>query len=298
LRRASLRAAETSSNRSRPLRALGDVAASVAPALHDVLSETPAGASRGRRRLGGPPNYRLSPVARPRYLMAMQGRLPIPSVRALPPDLGPVLEFMRALWALDHALATRHRQIAVRFGVTGSQRLVVRIVGQKPGVSAGQVADVLHVHPSTLTPTLQALAQRGLLRRAPDPRDRRRSVLSLTRRGQRVDAAAAQLVDKAVRTALAQLLASEVFSARRVLHAVAASVGGEVSPHDALEATARQARQRGRAGARARKIPLPRAEVQVAATREARDPVAARDTQDRAACAGERPAPGSAAEVS
>lgn len=137
---------------------------------------------------------------------------------------------MRTLWALDHALATRHRQIALRYGVTGSQRLVVRIVGQKPGVSAGQVARVLHVHPSTLTPTLQSLVQQGLLRRAPDPRDRRRSVLWLTRRGQRVDAAAAQLIDKAVRATLAQLPGTDLFAARRVLHAVAASVGGDEEP--------------------------------------------------------------------
>jgi MarR family transcriptional regulator, organic hydroperoxide resistance regulator len=217
-----------------------------------------------------------------------RGRQPA-GARALSPDLGPVLEFMRALWALDHALAVRHREISLRFGVTGSQRLVVRIVGQKPGVSAGQVARVLHVHPSTLTPTLQALAKHGLLRRAPDPRDRRRSVLWLTRRGERIDWASAQVVDKAVRTALAQLSGSEVFAARRVLHAVAASVGGEISPRDALDV---ERRRRGRAGARPQRMPARAEPPAPAAAREARP--AARGSAPR-----ERPTPaGRAAQAS
>lgn len=146
--------------------------------------------------------------------------------QALPANLGPVLEFMRALWSLDHALSVRQREISDRFGVTGSQRLVVRIVGQSPGISAGEVSRVLHVHPSTLTPTLQALLAGGLLRRAADPRDRRRAVLWLTKRGERLDAESAALVDRAVRRALARHDGSEVFSARRVLHAVAAEVLG------------------------------------------------------------------------
>jgi DNA-binding MarR family transcriptional regulator len=133
---------------------------------------------------------------------------------------------MRALWSLDHALSVRQREISRRFGVTGSQRLVVRIIGQSPGISAGEVARVLHVHPSTLTPTLQGLLERGLLRRAADPADRRRAVLWLTKQGERLDAASAALVDRAVRRALARHSGSEVFSARRVLHAIAAEVLG------------------------------------------------------------------------
>jgi DNA-binding MarR family transcriptional regulator len=149
---------------------------------------------------------------------------------------------MRALWALDHALSARHREFGGRYGVTGSQRLVVRIVGQTPGVSAGEVARVLHVHPSTLTPTLQALLERGLLRREAHRDDRRRAVLSLTRRGERIDAAAAELIDRRVRAALARLSGSEVFAARRVLHTVAAAILGEADPAKALAAASRRSR--------------------------------------------------------
>jgi DNA-binding MarR family transcriptional regulator len=139
-------------------------------------------------------------------------------------------------------MSARHREIGSRFGVTGSQRLVVRIIGQTPGVSAGEVARVLHVHPSTLTPTLQTLIERGLVRREAHRDDRRRAVLSLTRRGEKIDAASAELIDKAVRGALARLAGSEVFAARRVLHTVAAAVGGETDPGRALVAGSRRSR--------------------------------------------------------
>src|SRR5512133_2503240 len=101
-------------------------------------------------------------------------------VALVPASLGPVLEFMRSLWALDHALSERAKHVGTRYGITATQRLVVRILGQSPGTSAGTVARVLHVHPSTLTPVLQQLVTRGLVQRAADPIDRRRALLRLT----------------------------------------------------------------------------------------------------------------------
>jgi DNA-binding MarR family transcriptional regulator len=146
--------------------------------------------------------------------------VPAPSVA-----LGSVLEFMRALWAFDHALGVRARALATSHGVTGAQRFVVRVVGQSPGISAGDVARVLHVHPSTLTAVLQQLVDRGVLERERDPVDRRRAVLWLTARGQRIDAAAKAQVDAVILAALERMAASEVFHARRVLYAIAEALG-------------------------------------------------------------------------
>jgi DNA-binding MarR family transcriptional regulator len=147
----------------------------------------------------------------------------MPTAR-LPATLGPVLEFMQSLWALDHALSARARHVGSRFGITATQRLVVRILGQSPGNSAGAVARILHVHPSTLTPVLQQLVDRGLVRRAADPLDRRRAVLWLTARGERIDAASVTEVDGRVHGALARIAPSEVFHARRVIAALAGAL--------------------------------------------------------------------------
>src|SRR5439155_8811053 len=66
------------------------------------------------------------------------------------PPLGAVLDFMRLLWAVDHSLQSASKRMEAAYGITGPQRLVVRIVGRFPGIAAGRVAEILHVHPSTL----------------------------------------------------------------------------------------------------------------------------------------------------
>src|SRR2546430_17573809 len=90
------------------------------------------------------------------------------------PPLGGVLDFLRLLWAVDHALQSASKRMESNFGMTGPQRLVMRIVGRFPGIAAGRVAEILHVHPSTLTGILKRLESPGLLQRRTDPRDPRR----------------------------------------------------------------------------------------------------------------------------
>ena len=120
--------------------------------------------------------------------------------RMLP--LGAVLDFMRLLWALDHALQSASKRMESAFGMTGPQRLVVRIVGRFPGIAAGRIAEILHVHPSTLTGVLKRLEGRGILQRRPDPRDARRALFMLTAKGRRLDTVRTGTVEQAVRRVL------------------------------------------------------------------------------------------------
>src|SRR3989440_6411787 len=119
------------------------------------------------------------------------------------PPLGAVLDFMRLLWALDHALQSASKRMESNFGMTGPQRLVMRIVGRFPGIAAGRVAEILHVHPSTLTGILKRLESRGLLQRRTDPRDARRALFMLTPKGRKLDTVRTGIVEQAVRRALA-----------------------------------------------------------------------------------------------
>jgi len=68
--------------------------------------------------------------------------------------------------------------MASSFGITGPQRLVVRLIGRHPDISAGELAHVLHVHKSTITGVVQRLEARGLVRRATDTSDARRMHLT------------------------------------------------------------------------------------------------------------------------
>jgi DNA-binding MarR family transcriptional regulator len=96
--------------------------------------------------------------------------------------LDPVLDFLRLLWSIEHALQRISKRMASRIGVTGPQRLVLRIVQRYPGISAGELAHIVRLHPSTITGILQRLVARGLLDRTRDPHDSRRAHLRLTRR--------------------------------------------------------------------------------------------------------------------
>jgi DNA-binding MarR family transcriptional regulator len=120
-------------------------------------------------------------------------------------QLGPVLVFMRVLWGLDHALQITSKRMESRLGITGPQRLVLRLVGQFPGVSAGVLAELQKVHPSTLTGVLRRLEERGFLRRKKDPRDARRALLWLTTKGMRLNEIRTGTVEAAVGQALSQV---------------------------------------------------------------------------------------------
>ena len=97
-------------------------------------------------------------------------------------------------------------------------------------MSAGALAETLRLHPSTLTGILQRLEGRGLVRRAVDPQDRRRSRLELTRAGRRLDVPTPHTVEAVVGRVLARYSKARIRSAAEILEAVAAGL---------LEATAR-----------------------------------------------------------
>jgi MarR family transcriptional regulator, organic hydroperoxide resistance regulator len=131
--------------------------------------------------------------------------------------LGKTLRFMQLLWALSHALDARSKRMQREIGITGLQRLVVRIVGRMPGIGAGELAGVLHVHPSTLTGVLGRLEERRLVARMPDAEDGRRIRLGLTARGREIDQDHAGTVEAALRRALARCQPAVVEAAREVI---------------------------------------------------------------------------------
>lgn len=154
--------------------------------------------------------------------MARPARLEASEDAGAAAEIGDVLGFLSLLWELDHDLRSASKRMAVDLGVTGPQRLVVRILGQHSGLSAGQIAQFLHLHPSTLTGVLERLERSGLVLRTVDASDARRHRFQLTNRGKRADSVHDGTVEASVRRALARLSAKDVEAARRVLRALAA----------------------------------------------------------------------------
>src|SRR6185369_11866557 len=89
--------------------------------------------------------------------------------------LGPGLDFLRELWALDHALQKLSKRMVKTIGVSGPQRLALRLVARFPGLPAGRLARLMHLHPSTVSGLVKRLAHRGLIVRSAEGPDRRRA---------------------------------------------------------------------------------------------------------------------------
>jgi DNA-binding MarR family transcriptional regulator len=135
-------------------------------------------------------------------------------------SLDPVLDFMRLLWSIEHGLQSTSKRMEADLGITGPQRLVLKIVSQFPGISAGELAHVVRLHPSTITGVIQRLVDKQLLIRERDPYDTRRVRLRVVNRARRFTRRSRGTVESAVEVALRKVPAAEVRHARRVLLAV------------------------------------------------------------------------------
>jgi MarR family transcriptional regulator, organic hydroperoxide resistance regulator len=143
-------------------------------------------------------------------------------------ELGGVLAFMRLLWSVDHGLHAMSKRMQAKLGVTGPQRLAMRIIGRFPGIAAGRLAGILQVHPSTLTGILARLEARRLVTRSADPDDARRALFGLTAAGRALNERRAGTVEAALSHALSGLAASQVEASEQVLLAVIRALGVEL----------------------------------------------------------------------
>lgn len=137
------------------------------------------------------------------------------------PISDPTLVFLRTVWALDHRLQSHSKRMKADAGVTGPQRLVLRILELVPEIAPSELARILFFHRSTVSIVLRSLEQQNLVRRAPHPTDRRAIVLSLTPKGRRVVEQRTGTVEAVFRKTLGKMPARDVDVARRVLDALA-----------------------------------------------------------------------------
>jgi MarR family transcriptional regulator, organic hydroperoxide resistance regulator len=147
----------------------------------------------------------------------MSRPLAFPLAASDPPSGTDVLAFLRLLWAIDHGLQAHSKRMSRRLGVTGPQRLVIRVLGRYPRLTSGQLAALLHLHPSTLTGIVRRLQQKGFVSRRVDPADGRRYHLALTPRGHAVDSKRGGTVEAELEKALTRLTPGELESAERAL---------------------------------------------------------------------------------
>lgn len=140
------------------------------------------------------------------------------------------LEFLRLLWEIHHALQAHSKRMAREIGLTGPQRLVLRMLGDKPGLTAGELATALHLDPSTITGIVDRLKRRGMVLRAKDPIDGRRFLLAATRSARATASRRAGTIEQRLEAALSSLSRDQVAAAHAALAEVAEKLGRAPSP--------------------------------------------------------------------
>jgi DNA-binding MarR family transcriptional regulator len=132
-------------------------------------------------------------------------------------ELGPALDFLQHLWALNHALERTSLQMERTLGVTAQQRLILRCLGKYPGMTASQLATVLHLDPGTISVSVQRLMKKRLVQGKREKTDQRRVALSLTAKGQALDRPAAGTTEHVVQRMLTRVGHAPVDRAKEVL---------------------------------------------------------------------------------
>jgi DNA-binding MarR family transcriptional regulator len=106
-------------------------------------------------------------------------------------------------------------------GVTGPQRLVLRVLQLAPETPPTELARILFFHKSTVTIIVRGLEKAKLVSRSPNPNDGRAVVLTLTPKGRRIAEQRTGTVEAVFRKVLERIPASNVQAAQTVIEELA-----------------------------------------------------------------------------
>lgn len=110
-----------------------------------------------------------------------------------------------ALRRVIRAVDQQSRRLAQRYGLTGPQALVLRLVTQRGSATAADLGEALSLTAPTLSDIIKRMEQRGLLTRIRDLGDRRRQRITATDTGRRTLEDALPLMQESFLARLAEL---------------------------------------------------------------------------------------------
>lgn len=118
------------------------------------------------------------------------------------------------------ARALRQRTRAGGGPLPPHQGRALRLICEEGPVRPARLAERLHIAPRSLTDVLDALQEAGLVRREPDPRDRRAQVLTTTPAGEQMKLTVDRLRAQAAEEIFGGMAAGERSQVGRLLDAV------------------------------------------------------------------------------
>jgi DNA-binding MarR family transcriptional regulator len=88
-----------------------------------------------------------------------------------------------AFWQVARRLRHQSREALAPWGISPSHLRALGVLQRHGPVRAGELADHLRIAPRSATEVVDALAERGLVERRPDPTDRRARQIAVTDAG-------------------------------------------------------------------------------------------------------------------
>jgi DNA-binding MarR family transcriptional regulator len=107
------------------------------------------------------------------------------------------------------------------FNVSGRELAVLLVIAEQSSASQLQVAARMGVDRTTMVALIDELERKGLVERRPDPTDRRRNVVALTRSGAKTTQQAAAAAGRAEHAFLEPLSQDNAATIRRALRVLA-----------------------------------------------------------------------------
>ena len=97
-------------------------------------------------------------------------------------ELGHQLCF--ALYAATNEIVRTYRPLLADYGLTYPQYLVMLVIWEDGDMTASAIAKRLRLPPSAITPLVDKLVERGVVKRIPSEHDRRQIAIHMTDEGQ------------------------------------------------------------------------------------------------------------------
>jgi DNA-binding MarR family transcriptional regulator len=91
-----------------------------------------------------------------------------------------------AFWSVARQLRGASHESLAPWDITPAQLRALRVLGRHGPMRLSELSDHLHIAARSTTEVVDAIESRGLLRRRPDPGDRRATLVELTEHGESV----------------------------------------------------------------------------------------------------------------
>lgn len=144
------------------------------------------------------------------------------------PEAADEAEFaLQQLRRLVHGIRTASYAAERSCGVTGAQLFVLRELADEPGASIRRLSERTMTDPSSVSVIVARLVERGLVTRRFDVDDRRKSVLSLSKKGQQLLERAPEPYQTRLIEVLRELPAAELGVLRATLGRLSDALGSD-----------------------------------------------------------------------